>query len=265
MKLGLCAAAHFSSNRITDAEPRRRTRWRGKRARKRKAGKVHPYCLQTTHSTYTSAIPTTFDSMSDPYNNPYPNQYYGQTPPPPNYDPGFAPPARQNSFGPPQHGGFQHGQSGAQFGGYDASNPQGQPGYYNYGSGPQYPPQQPQYPPYQQQQQPPFHDPNAPYQPPQPQQGYSMQSSDPNAPNYDPNAPPAAEGERGLGGAIAGGLAGHFAGNRMGNHGLLGTIGGAILGSKLQDKYKDKPHHGKHHSSHHGGSQWGGSSYGGKW
>lgn len=42
---------------------------------------------------------------------------------------GYGPPQRTNSYGPPQHGGFQHGQEGAQFGAYDASNPQGHPGY----------------------------------------------------------------------------------------------------------------------------------------
>lgn len=42
---------------------------------------------------------------------------------------GFGPPKRQDSFGPPAAGGFQHGQQGAQFGMYDASNPQGHMGY----------------------------------------------------------------------------------------------------------------------------------------
>ena len=77
--------------------------------------------------------------------NPYPAQGYGQQPPPqhqgypqqPYYpsqdggyqDQGFAPPARTNSFGPPQHGGFQMGIQGQQYGAYDASNPQGNAGY----------------------------------------------------------------------------------------------------------------------------------------
>jgi len=42
---------------------------------------------------------------------------------------GYGAPARSDSFGPPQAGGFQHGQQGGQYGAYDASNPQGQPGY----------------------------------------------------------------------------------------------------------------------------------------
>ncbi len=42
---------------------------------------------------------------------------------------GYGPPQRVNSYGPPQHGGFQHGQQGGQFGAYDASNPQGQASY----------------------------------------------------------------------------------------------------------------------------------------
>lgn len=90
---------------------------------------------------------------------------------------------------------------------------------------------------------------------------FPPQSSDKNAPNYDPNAPPMAEGERGLLGAIGGGIAGHHFGGK-GGHGLLGTLGGAIAGSLLQDKLK-KPKHGKHGS--HSGSSWGGSSWGGKY
>ncbi|KAL8871665.1 MAG: hypothetical protein Q9174_002555 [Haloplaca sp. 1 TL-2023] len=147
----------------------------------------------------------------------YGQQQHGYPPPAPQYGDapaGFGPPQRVNSYGPPQHGGFQHGQAGGQYGSYDASNPQGQSGYYGGQAPPQgqpgydpYPQQQPQYgqPPQQQQQQP-YYDPNNPQH--QQQQGYPPQ--DPNAP-YDPNAP---EGERGLGGAIAGGLAGRYAGNR---------------------------------------------------
>ena len=64
-----------------------------------------------------------------------PPQQYGQQPygqPQGGYggpEPGFGPPARADSFGPPQAGGFQHGQEGGQFGAYDASNPQGHAGY----------------------------------------------------------------------------------------------------------------------------------------
>lgn len=56
---------------------------------------------------------------------PYPPQQGGGG----GYDQNFGPPGRADSFGPPQHGGFQHGQAGGQFGQYNASNPQGQPGY----------------------------------------------------------------------------------------------------------------------------------------
>ena len=83
--------------------------------------------------------------MSDPYNQYPPNysqgyppqgppQGYGHQgyPPQPQYGEapqGYGPPQRTNSFGPPQHGGFQHGQQGGQYGQYDASNPQGQGAY----------------------------------------------------------------------------------------------------------------------------------------
>jgi hypothetical protein len=77
-------------------------------------------------------------------------QYYDQTqPPPPPYSAhapqqgskqpplpyqsddseSFGPPRRQDSFGPPVTGGFQHGYEGGQFGAYEASNPQGHMGY----------------------------------------------------------------------------------------------------------------------------------------
>ena len=47
-------------------------------------------------------------------------QYHGGYPPQQSYpEGGFAPPRRQDSFGPPQAGGFQHGQQGGQFGTYD--------------------------------------------------------------------------------------------------------------------------------------------------
>lgn len=88
--------------------------------------------------------------MSDPYNQYPPNysspqpgyppydqsQGYGQQqgypPPAPQYGDapaGYGPPQRVDSYGPPQHGGFQHGQAGGQYGSYDSSNPQGQSGY----------------------------------------------------------------------------------------------------------------------------------------
>lgn len=202
------------------------------------------------------------------YNNYQQPQQYQQQQPYPPYDQqqhNFAPPRRADSFGPPQAGGFQHGQAGGQFGTYDASNPQGHTGYY--GQPQQYPPQ-------------PQHyggggnDAYAEAQAYQANMGqntqqwnqavegheFAKQSSDPNAPNYDPNAPPMSEGERGLLGAIGGGVGGHFLGKKA-NHGLLGTLGGAILGSLSEDMLKkQKGKHGKHsHGSHHGSqSSWGG-------
>ncbi|KIX08345.1 uncharacterized protein Z518_03001 [Rhinocladiella mackenziei CBS 650.93] len=188
------------------------------------------------------------------YDQGYQQQQYGQQgyqsyPP---QDQGFGPPRRQDSFGPPQHGGFQHGQAGGQYGAYDASNPQGHPGYYGqqqYGGNDAYAQ-------------------NQAYQAQMAQGGqqggqlpdvsqhqFAPQSSDPNAPNYDPNAPPMTESDRGLLGAIGGGVGGHFLGKKA-HHGFLGTIGGAILGSVAEDLLKDKK---KHHGSSN--SSWGGSKY----
>ncbi|RJE17115.1 hypothetical protein PHISCL_10548, partial [Aspergillus sclerotialis] len=65
-----------------------------------------------------------------------PQQGYQQQYPP--QDQGFGPPRRQDSFGPPQSGGFQHGQAGYQYGAYDASNPQGHSGYYGSNAPQQY-------------------------------------------------------------------------------------------------------------------------------
>jgi len=186
----------------------------------------------------------------------YPQQGYSQYPP---QDQGFGPPHRQDSFGPPQQGGFQHGQAGGQYGAYDASNPQGHPGYYGqpqqgYGGNDAYSQNQA----YQQQLsqggqqggQPAGQYPDAS------QHQFSPQSTDPNAPNYDPNAPPMNETDRGLLGAIGGGFGGHFMGKKAG-HGFLGTVGGAILGSLAEDFVKDKKKK-PHHSSQ---SSWGGSRY----
>ncbi|KAK5079230.1 hypothetical protein LTR64_002348 [Lithohypha guttulata] len=185
----------------------------------------------------------------------------------------FAPIQRQDSYGPPQHGGFQHGQAGGVYGQYDASNPQGHAGYYGgyQQQQPQYgqPQQQQQYP-QQQQQQYGTHDSfaaNQAYQNQmvgqgqaptgaQPDYQFQKQSSDPNAPNYDPNAPPMTEQDRGLLGALGGGFAGHKFGGKQG-HGFLGTVGGAIVGSFAEDFLKKKKRTG---GSSHGGSQWGGGS-----
>ncbi|KAL1980441.1 hypothetical protein VTN96DRAFT_4167 [Rasamsonia emersonii] len=183
---------------------------------------------------------------------------------------GFGPPRRQDSFGPPTVGGFQHGYEGGQFGAYNASNPQGHPGYYGgpppdtrgYSPSPSPHPQPPQY------------DPNNPQhqQPPPPPAGESAPA--------DPNAP---EGERGLGSSLLGGAAGYYIGHKH-NHGLLGAVGGALLGNFIGDKLEKKHHehgHGHHHkhhhshhshhhhhsshSSHHGGSSHGDSSWGSGW
>lgn len=199
------------------------------------------------------------------YGGGYNNQQQGGYPPQQGYGGGydqnqnFGPPRRQDSFGPPSHGGFQHGQSGQQFGAYDNSNPQGHAGYYGgnnqqqqqqgYGGG-----QNDAYAANQAWMNSNQSDPNQGQQG-QGQQGYpqtARQSSDPNAPNYDPNAPPMTESDRGLLGAMAGGAGGAFLGHKAG-HGFLGTIGGAILGSIGEDFAKKKKH---------GGSSWGGGS---KW
>lgn len=171
----------------------------------------------------------------------------------------FGAPQRQDSFGPPQQGGFVHGQQGQTYGQYDASNPQGHAGYY--GGQPQ---QQ-----YGQQQ----HGQNdafaanqayqnsmssgTPSQAQASQHQFAPQSTDPNAPNYDPKAPPMTDSDRGLLGALGGGFAGHHFGGKQG-HGILGTIGGALVGSFAEDFMKKK----KHGGSSHGGSSWGGGS---KW
>lgn len=181
----------------------------------------------------------------------------------------FGAPQRQNSYGPPQHGGFQHGQQGQQYGAYDASNPQGHAGYYGgYQNQPQQGGQQDafsQNQAYQQnmgQHQQPQHQQYGGEQSQQPYPGdhqFAKQSSDPNAPNFDPNAPPMTEQDRGLLGAIGGGWAGHHFGGKAG-HGILGGLGGAIAGSLVEDFFKDKK---KSKHSNQGNSSWGGS--GGKW
>lgn len=193
----------------------------------------------------------------------YPPQGYNQQPQYgqqyPSYDQNqnFGPPRRADSFGPPQAGGFQHGQQGVPYGQYDASNPQGHSAYY----GQQAPAQYASNDAYAQ---------NQAYQNSMSQQtsvygqsqpdaanhDFARQSSDPQAPNYDPSAPPMPESDRGLLGAIGGGVGGHFMGKKAG-HGFLGTVGGAILGSLTEDFAKDKKkhHHHHHHSSH---SSWGG-------
>jgi len=212
-----------------------------------------------------------YDSYNQqPYGSQYPAQGYNQQQPQypsqgypqqpqygeqyPQYDQNqsFGPPRRADSFGPPQAGGFQHGQQGVAYGQYDASNPQGHSGYYGqqqpqqgYGSNNAYAQNQA----YQ----------NSMSQQTQPDVAnheFARQSSDPNAPNYDPNAPPMTESDRGLLGAIGGGVGGHFLGKKAG-HGFLGTIGGALLGSITEDYAKDKKK--KHHHHHSGGSSWGGS------
>ena len=96
------------------------------------------------------------------------------------------------------------------------------------------------------------------------------QSRDPNGPpgsDFNPGGPEGAEGERGLGSALAGGAAGYFLGRKK-NHGFLGAVGGAIVGNIVGNKMKEHGGHGNHgHHGHHGqqggfgGSSWGG----GRW
>ncbi|KAJ9273258.1 hypothetical protein DTO212C5_843 [Paecilomyces variotii] len=182
-----------------------------------------------------------------PYQQPH-NAYQPPVPyqgaPPEN----FGPPRRQDSFGPPMAGGFQHGQADHQFGAYDNSNPQGHYGYYG-------PPDNtrgysPSPNPQQQQQQP-------PYDPSNPHAQYGE-----GAPGADPNA---ADGERGLGSSLIGGAAGYYLGHKK-NHGFLGAVGGAILGNIIGDKIKEHRHHeGSGHPGSSHGSSFGGSSWGGKW
>lgn len=206
-------------------------------------------------------------SYNDP--NAYPQQpQYGQQG---GYDSqGYgAPIARQDSYGPPQHGGFQHGQQGGQYGAYDASNPQGHAGYYG-----GYPEQQRQesygQSQYGQSQygQNDSYAANQAYQqqmaggqganPAVANHQFQPQSTDPNAPNYDPNAPPMTESDRGLLGALGGGFAGHHFGKKA-DHGILGTLGGAIIGSFAEDFMKKKKNENKYSNP---GSSWGGGS---KW
>lgn len=195
----------------------------------------------------------------------YPSQGYSQQPQYgqqyPQYDQNqtFAPPRRADSFGPPQAGGFQHGQQGVAYGQYNASNPQGHAGYYgqqapsqtSYGSSNAYAQNQ-AYQNSMSQETPAY----GQSQPDVANHEFARQSSDPNAPNYDANAPPMTESDRGLLGALGGGVGGHFLGKKAG-HGFLGTIGGAILGSMAEDFAKDKKKH-HHHSNQ---SSWGGSRY----
>jgi predicted lipid-binding transport protein (Tim44 family) len=84
-----------------------------------------------------------------------------------------------------------------------------------------------------------------------PQQGAYNQAPYPADPNGPPPPGGAAEGERGLGGALLGGLAGGVAGHRK-NHGVLGALGGALLGSYAQDHLGKKHRHSSHQSHHHG-------------
>jgi len=159
--------------------------------------------------------------------SPYQSSGYGSPPPAPQY-------GDQGNYGPPQQGGFQHGQVapyqdnkqvGGQYG-YPQQQPQGQ-----YPGAP--PAQQyPQQGPYGQSPHPPQHG--------QPGQGFGP---------TDPNAQ--AEGDRGLLGAIGGGAAGYVGGSKFGGHGLLGALAGAFAGHKLEEKAKNSKHkHG------HGHSKW---------
>jgi len=162
-----------------------------------------------------------YGSPYPPQGSPYQQQQGGyQAPPAPQYGGGY---------GPPENGGFQHGQTHPnQYG-----PPSPQPGY-----------QQPY----------PGNAPNQQF----PQQGAYNQQPYPgnnNAPYeqgpVDPNAPPGADGDRGLLGALGGGAAGYYGGKKMGNHGIIGALVGAFAGSKAEDYTK-----GKHKASQYGQGKW---------
>jgi len=171
-------------------------------------------------------------------------QYYDQTQPPPPYSAhapqqdskqpplpypsddseSFGPPRRQDSFGPPVTGGFQHGYEGGQFGAYEASNPQGHMGYFGtsesdargFNSSSE----------------------QIPYGA---NRSYYQGEESGDAP-VNPNAP---EEERGLGGTVVGGAAGYYVGHKQ-KHGLLGAVGGAIVGNIVGDAMSGR--HDRHGS-----------------
>lgn len=140
---------------------------------------------------------------------------YG-APPAPSYGQGYDQNQQGGYGGPPQQGGYNHGQGEPQYG-----QPQHQQQQYGQG--------------YDQSQQqpwgqgaPPSGDPANPY-------GYTRDPADPNNPQ---------EGERGFMGAVAGGIGGGFLGHKAG-HGIIGGLVGAFLGSKGEDAWKDHNKHNK--------------------
>ena len=193
----------------------------------------------------------------------YGQQPYGQqqgygAPPAPDYanQGQYGQQQQQGSYGgPPQHGGYTHGQGQPQYGQdqYGQQSQQyGQQQGQQYGQD-QYGQQQPQGQDFSQggpwgagktmshSGQDIWHLANFRSSGPPP-------SGDPNNPMgntrdpVDPNNPQ--EGERGFLGAVAGGVGGHFLGKNYG-HGIIGTLAGAFLGSKAEDKFKDKRHSGQ--------------------
>ncbi|PPJ52054.1 hypothetical protein CBER1_09645 [Cercospora berteroae] len=156
------------------------------------------------------------------YNNQggYGSAPYGQqqgygAPPAPQYGSGGYDQNQSTYGGPPNAGGFNHGQANPQYGQHLSGQQQQ---YFS-----QHPPT--------------TNDPSNPY-------GYTQDPRDPNNPQ---------EGERGFMGAVAGGIGGSLLGHKAG-HGVIGALAGAFLGSKGQDYLKKNKHssHGSHGGSHSG-------------
>jgi hypothetical protein len=166
--------------------------------------------------------------------------YTAQSPPPVTGPYGAAYGESQGYYRPPYQPTYpeQPYQSQSYAPGPYANQSYGSPQQY----GQQYPPQQ-----YPQHYQPPV---EAPYASPPPSNAthYSGSPHGDQPPTYTAGyqppagAPPQADEERGIMGALAGGAAGGYAGHKM-HHGFLGTIDGAYAGHKLEDKYKE--HHNK--------------------
>ncbi|KAI9710566.1 MAG: hypothetical protein M1820_002702 [Bogoriella megaspora] len=165
-------------------------------------------------------------SPNPPYGQGYPppaapyggdgHSYYHQPPP------GERAPSPYGGYPPQQH---QFGSNPPPYGqeprqSYNSSEPYGQQSY----------------PPYDNRD--PYAQPPAHYGAPPANQDYYNQGP-PAEYAHAPGAPPPAEGERGLMGALAGGAAGGYGGHKMG-HGLIGGLAGAYAGHKLEDGIKEK-------------------------
>ncbi|RMY81734.1 hypothetical protein D0862_12259 [Hortaea werneckii] len=175
-------------------------------------------------------------------------QYGGNEPAYGNYNTG-------ETYGQPgnwqqsQYGADASGSAQSYYGSNDQAYQQYPPSYGGYGSeqqhyqtgpppptygGQQYPPQDhsqygapPSYPPY--------HAPTADSE----VDAFKSHYEQPYGPIDPSSSQPAAEGDRGVMGALAGGAAGAYGGHKM-KHGFLGGIGGAVAGSMLEDAYKKK-------------------------